>query len=249
MWKILERFASGRTGPVIAARRSFFLKLGAGTSAALASASGLARSAAADADPLDRRLAVLEAEQKLRQLHQDWERLLDAGRYQDAIALFTADAQVVFNGGVFRNEGGGLARLFDERFRAGRSGGRMKPAPGIDLAGGLPRESLQVAPDARAATAVYPFSIRVGVPLESESSHVSMARLHGEGIRSWWEGGRYELTYVKDRRSDHWRISSLAYRTLARADYREGRSYAEPIAVAPFASVYPRDPVGPDRLV
>lgn len=246
MWKILKTFAPGEPRPAIVSRRSFFLKLGAGTSAALASAAGLASVGKADGNHLTQRLVMLEAERKLRQLHQDWERSMDEGRFQDAIALFATDAQVVFNGGVFRNDGGGLVRLFEQRFRAGRSGGRMKPAPGTALDDA---QSLEVAADARSAKAIYPFSIRVGVPLESESSHVSMAQLHGEGIRSWWEGGRYELTYVKDERNDRWLIGSLEYRTLARADYREGRTYAEPIAVAPFANVYPRDPAGPDRLV
>lgn len=246
MWKILERFAPSTTEAVVAERRSFFLKLGAGTSAALASATALAGSGKADTDDLARRLAVLEEERKLRELQQSFEGLLDAGRYQEVVALFAPDAQVVFNGGIYRNDSGGVARLFDQRFRAGQSGGRMKPAPGLEPEGAA---SLEVARDARSATAVYPFSIRVGQPLESEFSHVSMARLHGEGVRSWWEGGRYELTYVKDSRSGDWLISSLEYRTLARADYREGRSCAEPMTVAPFAEVFPRDPAGPDRLV
>jgi hypothetical protein len=245
MRKILERFASSKTGAAIAARRSFLLKMGIGTSAVLASAASLASSGISDDNPLANRLAVLEEEKKLRRLHEDWERLMDEGRYEDAIALFAADAQVVFNGGVFLNSSGGLARLFNQRFRAGRSGGRMKPAPGMEPDAG---QALEVASNIRSAKASYPFSIRVGMPLESESSHVSMARLQGGGIRSWWEGGRYALTYAKDPSSGNWLISSLEYRVLARADYREGRSYAEPITVAPFATVYPQHPTGPDRL-
>jgi hypothetical protein len=73
---------------------------------------------------------------------------------------------------------------------------------------------------------VFPFSIRVGRPLHTDSSLASMARLHGEGVRTWWEGGVYRVAYGRATIGGPWRITRLEYATLSRADYRAGRSYA-----------------------
>ena len=76
-----------------------------------------------------------------------------------------------------------------------------------------------------------------------------MARVHGEGVRTWWEGGAYHAMYRKDVTDGRWTISRLEYRTLARADYRPGRTYAAPISVPRLSSRFPGDPLGPDELV
>ena len=76
-----------------------------------------------------------------------------------------------------------------------------------------------------------------------------MARLQGDGVRTWWEGGVYNVTYAKDVVDGRWRITRLEYNTLSRADYRSGRSYAKPISVSPISTRYPEDPQGPDALV
>ena len=90
------------------------------------------------------------------------------------------------------------------------------------------QERVEVAPDRLSARAVFPFSIQVGKPIETETSLASMARLHGEGVRTWWEGGVYAVDYVKGT-DGRWKLSRLEYRTLSRADYRAGRSYAKPL--------------------
>jgi hypothetical protein len=87
------------------------------------------------------------------------------------------------------------------------------------------------------------------MPFETESSLASMARLHGEGVRTWWEGGVYKVSYHKDAVGGRWKISRLEYDTLSRADYRSGRTYARPISVARFATRFPEDQQGPDDLV
>jgi hypothetical protein len=96
---------------------------------------------------------------------------------------------------------------------------------------------------------VFPFSIRVGRPLESDTSLVSMARLHGEGVHTWWEGGVYRIGYRRNGAQDPWRITALAYDTLSRADYRAGRSYARAMSPSPFTACFPIDGQGPDALV
>ena len=218
-------------------RRTFVRTMGAGVSAALVPAavpvvSAGAGSRAADDPAL--RAALLEDEKVLRRLHQAFERAQDKGLHEAIIGMFAEDAEVVFDGGVFRARDEGVSRLYRERFAEGKSGRRMEPAPGFEPAIERQEESVQVAPDRLTANAVFPYSIQVGTPIESETSLASMARLQGEGVRTWWEGGAYHVTYRRDVAEGRWTISRLEYRTLARADYRPGRTYAVPLPVAPL---------------
>ena len=216
-------------------RRSFVWKMGAGVSAALVpampamSAAGVSRTV----DDPALRAALLEDEKALRQLHQAFELAQDKGLSDEIVGMFAEDAEVVFNDGLFRARDEGVSRLYRERFPAGQSGRRMEPAPGFELAADQQQESVQVAPDRLTAFAVFPYSIQVGTPIDSETSLASMARLHGEGVRTWWEGGAYHVSYRKESTDGRWIISRLEYRTLARADYRPGRTYAAPLSVAP----------------
>ena len=199
-------------------RRSFFWKLGAGVSAVLASTTGLARAERVDGGNADEELAV-------RKLHQAYEQAMDKGLYDEVVGMFTADAEVVFNGEVFRHRSQGLSRLYGERFRAGKIGKRMEQAPGFEVAAERQQERVEVSSDRLSATAEFPYSIQVGAPVETESSLASMARLHGEGVRTWWEGGIYDVSYAKVADGE-WKIRRLEYKTLSRADYRAGRTYA-----------------------
>jgi hypothetical protein len=215
-------------------RRSFMWKLGAGASAAITAAVGSAKPAASGTDDPVLRAAMLEDEKALRSLHQRFELAMDNGQFQAAVDLFAADAEVVFNRTTFAGRDQGINRLFLIGFRAGRTGKRMEAAPGLGSGADCPCDAVQVAADRRTATAIFPFSIQVGMPVGSENSLAAMARLHGEGVRTWWEGGNYHVSYAKDAASDIWQISRLEYRTLARADYRAGRSYASPMPASPM---------------
>jgi hypothetical protein len=245
----LKPGSSPKTQSADGSRRSFFFKLGAGVSGALASAAGMARAGTGDADDLSQRVASLEAEKSLRKLHQAFEQAIDHGRYEEVVELFTEDAQVVFNGGIFDSRSQGVSRLFRERFHAGKTGGRMERAPGFELEDSQLEDSVELSADCLHAHARFPYSIQVGVPLDADSSLISMARLHGEGVRTWWEGGVYAVTYSRKTLNSSWRISRLEYRTLSRADYRPGRTHAAAIAVAAFSTLYPEDPHGPDALI
>jgi hypothetical protein len=228
-------------------RRSFISRLGIGASCALASAAGMAKADLPKADGAAQRVAALEAEKALRQLHKGFERAMDNGMHDEIIGMFAADAEVVFNGGVFRGTRG-VSRLFREHFPSGKTGASLSQAPGFELAADQLHDSVTVAADLKSATAVFPYSIQVGAPIETESSLAAMARLHGEGVRTWWEGGVYRVAYCKDA-AGSWRISRLEYDTLSRADWRSGRSYAQPIAASRFAARFPQDQQGPDALV
>ena len=53
---------------------------------------------------------------------------------------------------------------------------------------------------------------------------------------------------MKDE-AGHWKIRRLEYDTLSRAEYRPGKSYAQPISVPRFATRFPADQQGPDDLL
>lgn len=230
-------------------RRSFIWKLGAGASAGVASTVGMAGPQPVAAGDPALKVALLEEEQALRRFHQAFEHAVDKGLHEEVIGMFAEDAQVVFNGGVFSGRRRGISRLYGENFPSGKTGGWMEPAPGFELAADQQLDSVQVSPDRLRATAQFPFSIQVGAPLDSETSLVAMARLHGEGVQTWWEGGVYRINYRKDAADGRWQISRLEYDTLSRADWRPGRSYAQPIGVARFSRRFPMDQQGPDELV
>ena len=229
-------------------RRSFIWRLGAGASAAAASTVGMARTELPKADHAARRVAVLEEEKLLRKLHQGFEQAMDQGLHEVVIGMFADDAEVAFNGGVFSQRSQGVTRLYRARFPSAKTGARMEPAPGFELAADQQRDSVEVAADLLSAKAEFSYSIRVGAPFETESSLAAMARLHGEGVRTWWEGGVYKVSYRKDA-AGSWKISRLEYDTLSRADWRSGKSYAQPISVARLAMCFPADLQGPDTLV
>jgi SnoaL-like domain len=220
---ILKHRQTGNTESADGGRRSFFWGLGAGVSAALVSTTGLAGARTGDTGA---------EESALRKLHRDYERALDKGLHDEVIGMFADDAEVVFDGATFVGRSHGVSALFRERFPSGKTGKRMEPAPGFEVDAAEQQERVEVSPDHLYASAVFPYSIQVGMPIESESSLASMARLHGEGAKTWWEGGVYDVRYVKDA-DGRWKISRLEYRTLSRADYRSGRSYARPISVSP----------------
>ena len=221
-------------------RRSFIWKAGAALSAGLAaSVPGMAKTndQQTKVDRLSRQVARLKDENAIRELHRTYENLLDSGSYQKVAGLFTDNAEVIFNGGIYQGNSG-VNRLYRDHFSAGMSGRKMEPATGVPIDAEQQQEIIELAEDGKSARARFPYSIQVGAPLEDDSVLVQMARLHGEGIRQWWESGSYDINYVKDAKDGSWKITRLEHRVLARA-----------VAVAPFNKVYPEEPTGPDKLV
>ena len=235
-------------------RRSFIWKAGAAMSAVAASAaagfskSGDDRSAGLQ-DQIDRlsgKLGSLEDANAVRRLHQTYESRLTEGRHEDVVGMFADDAEVVYNGGLFAGKEG-IRRLYCSYFAPRLTGKRIEPAPGFEPDPAQQLDIVEVAADRRTATGQFPFSMQVGEPMTANSSLVDMARLQGQGIVKWWEGGTCAASYVKVGKS--WKIRRLEYRAASKADYRPGRAYARPIDVQAFKSVFPGNPAGPDRLV
>lgn len=239
------------------ARRSFMWKLGAGMSAVLAATvPAFAKSAISNdmklktsVESLSKKVSMLEDEKSIRALHRIFEDSIDKGMYSKALDMFTDDAEVVFNEGVFKGKDRGINRLFCHHFKACLTGKKMEPAPGFELSAGQQQDTVEIAGNQKSAKAWFNYSIQAGKPVESECTLIKMARLQGEGFLRWWEGGVCELSCVKNIKDGSWKIKRLEYRALSRADFRPGRSYAKAISVPKFRTVYPKDPAGPDRLV
>jgi len=237
-------------------RRSFMRKVGVGMSAVLtATVPAIAKPAVnsekklkSSVDNLSRQLAALENEKLIREFHKAYEDMLDNRRYSDVLNMFTDNAEVIFNGGVFKGKGG-LKRLFCRYFSAGQTGKRIDQAPGFQLKPEQQQDMVEIAAGQKSAKAVFTYSIQVGAPFDSDSLIAKMSRLHGEGIMKWWEGGICKVSYVKDIDKNSWKMNKLEYRVLSAADYKPGKATAKPITIYPFSKVFPADPSGPDRLV
>ena len=238
-------------------RRFFLWKAGAAVSAVLATAvpaismsgTGKDKGLKSEVDRLTCRLGSLEDENKIRRLHRTFENHLDNGNYENLVKLFSADGEVIFNNGIFKGKESGVRRLFCKQFGSGRTGKRVKPAPGFEIYNDLLQDKVEISKDRRTAKAQFSYSIQVGAPVISDSVLFKMARLQGDGMMKWWEGGNYKVSYIYDMKDGSWKIKRLEYHTLAKADHKPGRSYAKPIDIPAFSKLFPKDPEGPDKLL
>ncbi|MEJ2109511.1 MAG: nuclear transport factor 2 family protein [Acidobacteriota bacterium] len=228
-------------------RRSFLRKTGVAASALLASAAaGLAKSTSNESvDAVDSK-ALLEENNAVRRLQQAYESHLHEGRHEEILNLFAVGAEAVFNNGLFAGRKG-IRRLYCGLFNQGQTGRKIEPAPGYELNPTQQQDTVDIAPDRQSAIGYFPYSIQVGSPMTPDSSLVEMARLHGEGIRKWWEGGIQQVRYVKE--GSEWKIRRIEYQSLSKADYRPGKLHARSIEIPAFDRTYPADPTGPDRIL
>jgi len=200
-----------------------------------------------EVDRLSNQIGRLEDAKGIRSLHQTYESYLDKGMYEEVVSLFADTGEVVFNGGLFVGKDKGVRRLYCGHFSQGRTGRKIEAAPGFELDPAQLQDVVEVAPDRKSAKARFSYSMQVGAPLMSDWPLLEMARLQGQGIVQWWEGGIQEASYVQV--GGVWKIQKLEYRVMSKADYRPGRSYAKPISVPHFSAAYPENPNGPDQLI
>ena len=192
------------------ARRSFLKKSGVALSGVLAAAvagSAKASPTANTADDLALRLGKLEDANAVREVYRVYESALNQGRYEDALNLFAAESEVSFDGGIFTGREKGVRRLYMENFRQGHTGKKVETSePSADMTA----ENIEAAVDRKSAKAVFPYSMRVGTPMDESLQLVQMARLHGGGIEYRRESGNCEVSFVKE--AEGWKISRIGYR-------------------------------------
>jgi hypothetical protein len=133
---------------------------------------------------LSSRLGILEDENAIRRLHQTYEDLLNNGKYENVLNLFTDDSEVIFNGGIFKGKSGGVRRLYSERFRSGLAGRKIEPPPGLQPDNDQHQDIVKVAADRKSASARFSFSIQIGTPIISDSPLVKR-KIKGAWITIW----------------------------------------------------------------
>ena len=232
---MLENKVSAKSECPQPARRSFLRKSGVALSGVLAAAvAGSAKAAPVTGsdDALALRLGKLEDANAVRGIYRAYESAINQGRYEDALNLFAADSEVCFEGGIFADRDKGVRRLYLENFQQGHTGKKSEVSePSMDMT----EERIEPSPDRQSAKAVFPYSMRVGSPMDTSLQLVQMARLQGGGILHRRESGQCEVSFVKAGES--WKISRIEYHS------------AQPCEVARFTKTYPENAIGPDRLV
>ena len=204
-------------------RRSFIWKAGAGLSALLAaSVTGIAgtgtnndKKLKTDIEKLSEKIGILEDEKEIRSLYKTYENLLDKGKYEEITGLFTDDSEVVFNGDFYKGRKDGVNRLYCNHFRSGSTGKKIDRMQGVLPDKGTHQDTVQIMPDRKSARARFTYSIQVGAPLISDSALIDMARLQGEGIMKWHEGGICDICFIKNLKGNTWKIKRLEYHKIS----------------------------------
>lgn len=226
------------------ARRAFLRTLGVGASMAVGSTA--IHAGMVDAESTRGALLQLQAERDVLALQHRYQQALDARDMDAVLALFAEDAEVHYNGGVFSGRHQGVSRLYRGYFATHGIGAHMAPPPGSGF-GQAAVQRVTVTKDARSAAVEVPYSIQAGRALQSGTSLTAMARLHGEGLRLWWEGGVMVLALSKAV-TGQWLLTRLHYKVEACADYRSGRSWSVPLDVPAFSACFPWVEHGPDSI-
>lgn len=165
------------------ARRRFFRQAGAALSAPLAVAAMPASGADAEHEALKARLAALEDERAIRELHHAYVAHLNAGARDAAEPLFP-----------------GLAGTApDERLRGVSAGPPER------------RDVVEIAADGRAAVARVHCIAQIETPIEPDCPLVRMAREQGGGVSRRSESGVLEYACVK--RNGAWKILRATWRS------------------------------------
>jgi len=221
------------------ARRGFLLRAGASLSGPLAVAVAAAAPGSGERATRD---SSADAE-AIRELQRAYAAHLNAGEYESLLRLFSPDARVHFDGGVFVGRERGIRRLYARHFFD-----RNAPQPVHVLLLGHPQaaDRLQLSADGGSATARFHCLTHAQARIASGLPLIEMARQQGQGIIEWCEAGCFDTAYLQA--GGRWRIDELRYRTLGAAPALIERARGRPDFVPGFSRLYPEDAIGPDRL-
>ena len=232
----------------VSTRRSFFWTAGAALSATAASAvAGLSEQKARDEETPEARLARLEDTNAIRQLHQAYAKHLNARAYDEAVSLFTDDAEVQFARGVFVGKLHGIRRLYVEHFGGPLTAARPQPRHALLQSQTHQQDIVEIAADRRTAAARFHCTVQAEAAIAPGCPLVEMALQQGGGVIRWVEGGVFEHSCVRE--GEVWKIKQLAYHTVRPAYPSPDGSCATPSHMVPFTVIYPEHPAGPDRVL
>jgi hypothetical protein len=201
---------TAKTECPLPARRSFLKKSGAALSGALAvTVAGSAQAVAStnSADEMARRLGMLEDANAVREVYRAYESALNQGRYEEALNLFAVNSEASFGDGIFTGKDEGVRWLYMENFRLGNTGKKVEIT---GSAADMTSENIEATQDRKSVKAVFPYSMRIGTPMDASLQLVQMARLHGGGIAYRKESGHCDVSFVKE--GNDWKISRIGYR-------------------------------------
>jgi hypothetical protein len=191
----------------------------------------------AKVDALTRQLGILEDTNEIKSLQYKYGYYIDKCLYDEAVDLFSDDAELRFLNGIYRGREG-ARRLYCTWFREYFTHGHNGPIPGFLLDHLLLQDIVDVAPDRQTAKGRFRCMMQGG-------SHRSKTDPIPGLPDQFWEGGIYENEYVRE--GGIWKIKLLNYNMLWQANYREGWTDSE-THLMPLDKIFPEDPRGPDVL-
>ena len=193
-------------------RRSFFLKgsaaLGVGLASASAGASALfdpSQPVQQQMNELHQKLATLEDREALNHLYLTFTTLLENRAYDAVVELFTEDAIVELHG-IHLTGKGAVKKLFMKEYKEQRISA-MHTAHRWDQT--QKKDLISVGDDRKQAHASFYNQVLICKPIRGQSVLADMARQQGMTAQSYWESGRYDISFIRIR--DQWQISRLRY--------------------------------------
>jgi hypothetical protein len=193
-------------------RRSFFLRgtaaLGAGLVSATAGAATLFNSSQTvqvQMDQLQQKLNTMEDREALEYLHLTFTALMENKAYDAVVELFTENAAIEMHD--IRVEGKALIKkLFVEDYKEEKIS-HLHTAHRRDQS--QKQNLISVNEDRKTASASFYNQVLLCTPIHGHSVLADMARQQGMTAQSYWENGRYDITFSRIR--GQWQISRLSY--------------------------------------
>ncbi len=192
-------------------RRSFIVKgttaLGAGLVSTGAGAVALFDSPQTQLqiNELKQKLNNMEDKETLKQMHFTFINLLENRTYDAVINLFADDAVVELSGTSLAGKAA-VKNLFLEEYK-NRKISSLHTAYRRNKSQTL--DQVTVSDDRKHADASFYNQVLICNPIRWHSALADMARQQGMSAQSYWENGRYDISFT--RMHDQWQISKLSY--------------------------------------
>ena len=193
-------------------RRSFLVKGTAALGAGLASAGAGAITLFDPSQPvqqqmneLHQRLGTLEDREALNHLYLTLTTLLENRAYDAVVELFTEDAIVELHD-INLTGKDAVKKLFMKEYKEQKIS-TMHTAHRRDQT--QKKDMITVGSNRKLAHASFYNQVLICKPIRGQSVLADMARQQGMTAQSYWENGRYDISFI--RIHNQWQISRLGY--------------------------------------